>query len=106
MQQTRTPVFIRLGNRSHPFNYAKNGVRGILIQDIHASEALLASSITGIPGHMVENAAITGLTTTAIAGNQPVVKLKTTSHVWLRDCASAAAASFIATEGGCSDILV
>jgi hypothetical protein len=58
MQRTRTPIFIRLGNSDSGFNYPQNGIRGVMIENIHASECLLASSITGIPGRNVED--ITG----------------------------------------------
>ena len=58
MQRTRTPIFIRLGNRSAKHKYAQNGVRNITIANIEASDALLASSITGIPGRIVENVSI------------------------------------------------
>jgi len=58
MQRTRTPIFIRLGNRSAKHKYPQNGVRNISISNIEASDALLASSITGIPGRIVENVSI------------------------------------------------
>jgi hypothetical protein len=50
MQRVRTPVFVRLGNRSCPFHHLEHGLRGISIENLHASEALLACSITGLPG--------------------------------------------------------
>jgi polygalacturonase len=58
MQRTRTPIFIRLGNRNSGFNYPQNGIRGVMIENIHASECLLASSITGVPGRNVEDITI------------------------------------------------
>lgn len=58
MQRTRTPIFIRLGNRAAKHHYPENGVRNITISNIEASEALLASSITGIQGRIVENVSI------------------------------------------------
>ena len=55
MQRTRTPIFIRLGNRSKKYDYPQHGLRGVIIEDIHATEAVLASSITGLEGVYVED---------------------------------------------------
>ena len=55
MQRTRTPIFLRLGNRSRRHTYPQHGLRGVMIENIHASEALLASSITGLPDAFVED---------------------------------------------------
>ncbi len=55
MQRTRTPLFIRLGNRKRVHDYAQHGLRRVVLRDIEATEAVLASSITGIPGDMVED---------------------------------------------------
>jgi hypothetical protein len=55
MQRTRTPIFIRLGNRKKPHNDPRRGLRNVTIENIHASEALLASSITGITGAEVHD---------------------------------------------------
>lgn len=55
MQRTRTPIFIRLGDRRSPHSYPQHGLRGVSIENIHASEALLASSITGLPGAEVKD---------------------------------------------------
>ena len=61
MQRTRTPIFLRLGNRADKHHYAQNGMRNVSITNIEASEALLASSISGIPGRYVENVTIAGV---------------------------------------------
>lgn len=55
MQRTRTPIFIRLGNRSKKYDYPRHGLRGVIIEDIHASESVLASSITGLENMYVED---------------------------------------------------
>ncbi|TDD72682.1 glycoside hydrolase family 28 protein [Jiangella aurantiaca] len=56
MQNTRTPVFIRLGNRGVGQRVPTPGtLRGIMISDVHATGAVLTSSITGLPGHHVED---------------------------------------------------
>lgn len=58
MQRTRTPLFIRLGDRKASHNPAQHGLRNVHIEDIHASEALLASSITGLAGVEVRDVQI------------------------------------------------
>ena len=55
MQRTRTPIFIRLGNRSKKYDYPQHGLRGVIIENIHASESVLASSITGLENTCVED---------------------------------------------------
>ena len=49
MQQSRTPIFIRLENRKHTHDYPQHGLRNVNIESVQATEALLASSITGLP---------------------------------------------------------
>ena len=56
MQRVRTPLFLRLG--------ARNGagrLRGVTIDNVHATGAILTSSITGIPGHPVEDIALSNI---------------------------------------------
>ena len=55
MERTRTPIFIRLGNRKRLHDYPQHGIRNVSIQNIQATEALLASSITGLPGISVQD---------------------------------------------------
>lgn len=61
MQRARTPLFIRLGNRKRVYDYAQHGLRRVVLRDIEATEAVLASSITGIPGDMVEDITLSNL---------------------------------------------
>ena len=61
MQRVRTPIFIRLGNRARKFAYPQHGLRGVLIQDIHASESVLASSITGLDNLPVEDVTLSNI---------------------------------------------
>ena len=61
MQRTRTPVFIRLGDRRRKHDYPQNGLRGVSIENIHSSEALLASSITGLPGMEVKDVTLSNI---------------------------------------------
>ncbi len=55
MRRVRCPINIRLGDRSRRRQHPQQGMRGILIDGIHASDAILTSSITGIPGKELED---------------------------------------------------
>ncbi len=55
MERTRTAIFIRLGNRKRSHDYPQHGIRNVNIEDVQATEALLASSITGLPGMNVQD---------------------------------------------------
>lgn len=55
MENVRTPVFIRLGRRaSAPGSF----IRGIRLEQVHATGALLTSSLTGLPGMPIEDVVI------------------------------------------------
>lgn len=71
MERTRTPIFIRLGNRKRVRDYPQHGLRRVTIENIQASESVLASSITGIPGDAVEEIALTGLRIENLLRAQP-----------------------------------
>lgn len=55
IDDARAPILIRRGNRSNRFPSDKAGLRGVLIEGVHATGAILTSSITGIPGMNVED---------------------------------------------------
>lgn len=55
MERARTAIFIRLENRKRPHDYPKHGIRNVNIENVQATEALLASSITGLPGMNVQD---------------------------------------------------
>ena len=55
MQRSRTPIFIRLGNRKRVHDYPQHGLRNVNIENVEATEALLASSITGLPDQDVRD---------------------------------------------------
>ena len=55
MRRVRAPLHIRLGARSKPHNHSKSGLRGIVIDGIHATDAILTSSMTGLPGMELED---------------------------------------------------
>jgi len=64
MQRTRAPIFIRLGDRKQTQDNAHHGLRNVQIQNVHASDALLASSITGFPGMAVQDITLSDVSIT------------------------------------------
>jgi polygalacturonase len=61
MQRVRTPIFIRRGARHPAPDGAPGGLRGVMIDNVHATGALLASSITGLPGFPVEDVTLSNI---------------------------------------------
>lgn len=62
MQGARTPIFLRLGNRGRGMKEPKPGsLRMVSISNVVATEATLASSITGLPGANVRGVTLTDL---------------------------------------------
>jgi len=56
MQRVRTPIFVRLGAR-----HGSGRLRGVSIDNVRATGAILTSSITGIPGHDVEDVTLSNI---------------------------------------------
>ena len=56
MQRVRTPIFLRLGARN-----GNGRMRGVMIENVHATGAILTSSITGIPGHPVQDVTLSNI---------------------------------------------
>lgn len=61
MERTRAPIFIHIGDRKRPYNYPQHGLRHIRIENIKATDSLLPSSITGLPGVEVDDVTISKL---------------------------------------------
>jgi hypothetical protein len=61
MQRVRTPIFIRRGVRHASPEGAPGGLRGVMIDNVEATGALLASSITGLPGFPVEDITLSNI---------------------------------------------
>jgi hypothetical protein len=61
MQRVRTPIFIHRGNRHARADGTPGILRGVMIENIHATEAVLTSSITGLDGFDVEDVALSGI---------------------------------------------
>lgn len=55
MQRTRTPIFLRLGDRSRHEGGSKSSLRHVMISDIFADGAVMTSSIMGVPGLPIED---------------------------------------------------
>jgi hypothetical protein len=64
MQRVRTPIFVRLGARRSSEKTSGDGrthLRGVMINNVHATGAILTSSITGIPGSDVQDVALSNI---------------------------------------------
>lgn len=61
MQRVRTPIFIRIGNRHPRADGATGTLRGVRIENLHATGSILTSSITGQPGFDVEDITLSGI---------------------------------------------
>jgi hypothetical protein len=58
----RAPIFVRLGNRGRDMAIPVPGsLRNVIISSVVATGASLACSITGIPGHPVENVTLSDI---------------------------------------------
>jgi hypothetical protein len=69
IEDARAPIFIRIGNRARSMVTAAPGsLKNISIQNVTATGADLASSITGVEGGRVQSVIIDGLTVTAKGG--------------------------------------
>ena len=61
MQRVRTPIFIRRGNRKPRADGSPGTVRGVMIENVHATGAILTSSISGLPGFDVEDVTLSNI---------------------------------------------
>jgi hypothetical protein len=61
MQNARTPIFIRRGNRSPRPDGTPGVLRGVMIENVHAVGSILASSVTGLEGFDVEDVTLSNL---------------------------------------------
>jgi len=71
MQSARTPIFIRLENRKTVHNYPQHGLRNINIENVQATEALLASSVTGLPGMEVRDVTLSRIRVESVLESRP-----------------------------------
>lgn len=69
MRDVQTPIFIKLGDRKRTYRNAPGILRNVSIRGITAiAESLIPSSITGIPGTMVENISLSDIQITCLGG--------------------------------------
>lgn len=61
MQRVRTPIFIRLGNRTGHPEHSPGKLRNVRIENVQAAESILTSSITGLAGFDVEDVSLSGI---------------------------------------------
>jgi hypothetical protein len=74
MQRTRTPIFLRLGNRTPRSNGQAGTLRCVTISDILATGAVATSSIVGIPGYDIEDVTL---------ANVRIETMEETQAAWL-----------------------
>lgn len=76
MRDVGTPIFIRLGNRGRGMEIPNTGIlRNVSISNLIASGGLIASSITGLPGHPVTGVSLSGINITMTGGRKEPVGL-------------------------------
>lgn len=61
LQRSRTPIFIRRGARRVRPDGTPGTLRGVMIDNVHASNAILTSLITGLPGFEVEDVTLSNI---------------------------------------------
>ncbi len=61
MQRVRTPIFVRRGNRRPRPDGTPGTLRGVMIENVHATGAILTSSVTGLPGFHAEDVTLSGI---------------------------------------------
>ena len=71
MERARTPIFIRLGNRKRTRDYQQHGIQNVNIQNVQATEALLASSITGLPDMEVREVTLSHIRVDNVLPSRP-----------------------------------
>lgn len=82
MDDVRTPIFIRLGNRGGMYSNEKiknpkpGTIRDIVISNIMANKASTASSITAVPGAYVENVTLRDITIRTKGGGDSLLAQK------------------------------
>jgi hypothetical protein len=61
MQRVRTPIFLRRGIRHPAPDGSAGSLRGVMIENVHATGSILTSSVTGLPGFDVEDVTFAGI---------------------------------------------
>jgi polygalacturonase len=61
MQRVRTPIFIRRGARRNRPDGTPGTLRGVMIDNLHATNSILTSSITGLPTFEAEEVSLSNI---------------------------------------------
>jgi hypothetical protein len=61
MQRTRAPIFIRRGNRRPRPDGTPGTLRGVMIENIHATNSIFTSVVAGLPGFDVEDVTLSNI---------------------------------------------
>jgi hypothetical protein len=71
MRRVRSPICIRRGTRHTDNVIPQNCLRGIVINGLHGTEAILISSITGLPGLHVEDVRLLDIRIATVMPGKP-----------------------------------
>ena len=71
MRRVRAPICLRRGTRNMDNITPQNGMRGIIIDGLHATDAILTSSITGLPGLHVEDVRLSDVRIATVMPGKP-----------------------------------
>jgi hypothetical protein len=71
MRRVRAPICLRRGTRHTQNVTPQNGMRGIVIDGLHATDAILTSSITGLPGLPVEDVRLSDVRIATVMPGKP-----------------------------------
>ena len=71
MRRVRSPICLRRGTRHTNNVTPQNGMRGIVIDGLHATDAILTSSITGLPGLQVEDVRLSDIRIATVMPGKP-----------------------------------
>jgi hypothetical protein len=71
MRRVRAPICIRRGTRHTDKVSPLNGLRGVVIDGLHATDAILTSSITGLPGLNVEDVRLSDIRIDTVMPGKP-----------------------------------
>jgi polygalacturonase len=76
MRDIGTPIFIRLGNRGRGMAQPRPGIlQNVSISNVVATGSLIASSITGLPGHLVRRVSLDNINISMKGGQRKIESL-------------------------------
>ena len=71
MRRVRAPICLRRGTRHTDNVTPQNGMRGVVIDGIHATDATVTSSITGLPGMPIEDVRLSDIRIATVMPGKP-----------------------------------